>query len=92
LCNSLAYFSLRLGLLRSSLRNSLGLSVPLGLWGLYTYIENNSTKKLDEKFGIDLRSARLSALAGALVLGIAYTYGLYAEIPSFYPYLQMLSA
>jgi len=60
--------------------------VPLGLWGLYTYVENNSIKKLDEKFGLNLRPARLSALTGALVSGIAYTYGLYAEIPSLFPY------
>jgi hypothetical protein len=81
----LAFFGVLYGI-------ALAFLVPLGLWGLYTYIQNNSTKKLDEKFGIDLRPARLSALTGALVLGIAYTYGLYAEIPSFYPYLQMLSA
>jgi hypothetical protein len=65
---------------------ALAFLIPLGLWGLYTYVENNSIKKLDEKFGLNLRPARLSALAGALVSGIAYTYGLYAEIPSDFPY------
>ncbi len=60
--------------------------VPLGLWVLYTYVESDSIKRLYVKFGPNLRLARLSALAGALVSGIAYIYGLYAEIPSFYAY------
>jgi hypothetical protein len=60
--------------------------VPLGLWGLYTYVESNSIKRLGERFSLNLRPARLSALTGAFISGIAYTYGLYAEIPSFYAY------
>jgi hypothetical protein len=65
---------------------ALAFLIPLGLWGLYTYVENNSIKKLDEKFALNLRPARLSALAGVIVSGIAYTYGLYAQIASFFPY------
>jgi hypothetical protein len=60
--------------------------VPLGLWVLYTYVESNSIKRLGEKFGLNLRRARLSALTAAVISGIAYTYGLYTQIPSFYAY------
>jgi hypothetical protein len=64
----------------------LAFLVPLGLWGFYTYVESSSIKRLGEKFGLNLRPARLSALIGALISGIAYTYGLHAEIPNFYAY------
>jgi hypothetical protein len=60
--------------------------IPLGLWSLYTYVENESIKELDKKFGLDLKSARLSALSGVLVLAVAYSYGLYAQSSSFFPY------
>lgn len=64
----------------------LAFLVPLGLWGFYTCVESSSIERLGEKFSLNLRPPRLSALTGALISGIAYAYGLYAEIPGFYAY------
>jgi hypothetical protein len=60
--------------------------VPMGLWVLYTCVENNSIKRLDEKFSLNLRPARLSAVTGAIISGVAYIYGLHAEISGVYFY------
>ena len=68
---------------------TIAFSVPIVPWTVYTYLENNSLRELDRRFGTNLRLPRILALLGTVSASVTSFYDVIAISLRLFPYYLM---